>query len=65
MTGPRRRRVTLTVTLTTGIGALLVVSVLTVLVIGLWSARENTRALLSVQAGLAISSSIAQIEQLL
>ncbi len=63
MTGPRRRRVTLTVTLTTGIGALLVVSVLTVLVIGLWSARENTRALLSVQAGLAISSSIAQIEQ--
>ena len=56
-------RFTLSVTLTTGIGLLLVVAVLTVLGIGLWSARKNTLTLLSAQARLAISSSIAQIDQ--
>lgn len=56
-------RFTLSVTLTTGIGLLLVTSVLTVLGIGLWSARKNTLTLLSAQAQLAISSSISQIDQ--
>ena len=56
-------RFTLSVTLTTGIGLLLVVTVLTVLGIGLWNARKNTLTLLSAQARLAISSSIAQIDQ--
>lgn len=56
-------RFTLSVTLTTGIGLLLVVSVLTVLGIGLWSARKNTLTLLSAQARLAIASSISQIDQ--
>jgi class 3 adenylate cyclase len=61
--GEKYRGVSLTVTLTTGLGALLAISVTAVLAIGLWSARKNTMNLISVQAQLAITSAIAQIEE--
>jgi hypothetical protein len=60
--GPQRR-VSLTVTLSVSLGALVVIVATLVLFIGLWSARKNTMELLSDRAEVGMSSALAQIDQ--
>ncbi len=56
-------RVSITVTLTVAIGLLVLVSVGSVLGVGLWSSQKNTFDLLSRNANLIITSSINRIRQ--
>lgn len=60
---PSGRRVFLSFTITAEFAALILLSVSTVLAIGLWSARENTMTLLSEQTRLSISAALTQIDQ--
>ena len=59
----RRSGVSLTLAMTASVGMLLVLTVAAVTVLGLWNARRSTLVLLSEQAQLAVSTSVARIEQ--
>ncbi len=62
-TGGRGGGVSLITTLAVSLGLLVLVSVASVLAIGLWSGRANTLSLLGDKAELAISAAIGQIEK--
>ena len=57
------RRISLTLMLAVSLGVLVAIAATSVLVIGLWSARENTMELLSERAEVGMSSAVAQIDQ--
>lgn len=59
----RRSGVSLTFAMTASVGTLLVLTVAAVTALGLWNARQSTIALLREQARLAVSTSVARIEQ--
>ncbi|MGD9535689.1 MAG: adenylate/guanylate cyclase domain-containing protein [Alphaproteobacteria bacterium] len=56
-------RVSITVTLATAIGLLVLISVGGVLGLGIWIAKENTFSLLSRSAHQGITANVAQVEQ--
>lgn len=59
----RRAGVSLTLAMTASVGTLLVLTVVAVTALSLWNARQSTIALLREQARLAVSTSVARIEQ--
>ncbi len=57
----RRGGISLTVTLAVSISALVLIAVLAVLVLGLWSGRQNTMSLLRDKAELLVATTIARV----
>ena len=59
----RRSGVSLTFAMTASVGTLLIFTVIAVTALGMWNARQSTIVLLREQARLAVSTSVARIEQ--